>query len=253
MTIDRAEATRRGQSPRKTAAKPGTTEKAEARRFVQTKTVVMMSDAFRACDYSARCVFQELSARLQWASGQSEPINNGRLWLSREEWQKAGFAPATVTRAVKQLIKVGLLYRSRAGGIGRGCSEYALTCYAPTKDSNGLFFNGFRKDAWAKYTQPPKKTRESKVNRDRFKNDELPPENSDYRIKSEPSARIISVHQEAESTNLQVRNSCCSAVLSSVKVLKREEKIRRPLFGSPFLIRRQVTADRGITPRRSIQ
>ncbi len=207
MTTDRAEATRRGQSPRRTAARSGQTEKAEARRFVQIKTVVMMSEAWSACDYSARCAFLELSARLQWASGMTEPINNGRLWLSREEWQKAGFSPATVTRAVKQLIKVGLLYRTRAGGIGRGCSEYALSCYAPTKNSNGLFFSGFRKDAWAKYTKPPKKTRESKVNRARFKNDSLPPENRDYRIKSEPSARIKSVHQESESTTLQVRKT----------------------------------------------
>ena len=252
MTADRAEA-RRGLVPRKPHVSK---DKTEARRFVQVKTVVMMSDAWRDCDYSARCAFLELSGRLQWASGQPEPLNNGQLWLSRSEWERAGFAPATVTRATKQLIKVGLLYRTRSGGISRGCSEYAITCYSLTKDTNGLFCGGFRKDAWAKYIAAPaesKKCRESKVNRARFKNDSLPPENRDYRIKSEPSARIISVHQEAESTNLQGRNSCCSAVLSSVKVMKREEKIRRPLFGSPFLIRRQVTADRGIAPGRSIQ
>ena len=251
MTTSRGDTKRRGQSSRKTNA-----EKPEARRFVQIKTVILMSDAWRDCDFSARSAFIELSARLQWASGQPEPVNNGRLWLSRDEWHKAGFAPATVTRATKQLIKVGLVYRSRSGGIGRGCSEYAMTCYAPTKDSAGLFFSGFRKDAWAKYVPPPKKTRESKVNRDRFKNDELPHENGEKQIKSEPSTRIKSVHQEAESTNLQeskARLLACSIVFSAVKELKREEKIRRPLFGSPYLIRRQVTADRGIDSRRSIQ
>lgn len=150
------------------------TEKAEAKRFVQIKTVVLMSDAWRHMDFSARCAFIELSARLQWATGQSEPVNNGHLWLSRGEWERAGFSPATVTRCTKALVAVGLLYRTRAGGIGRGCSEYAMTCYAPTRDTTGLFFNGFRKDAWAKFIAPPKKTRESKVNRDRFKFDELP-------------------------------------------------------------------------------
>lgn len=175
----------------------------EARRFVQVKTVVMLSDAWRDCDYSARCAFLELSARLQWVAGQSEPVNNGRLWLSRSEWERAGFSPATVTRALNQLVKTGLVYRAKTGGIGRGCSEYALTCYAPVKDTSGLFFQGFRKDAWSKYAAQPadsKKTRVSKVNRRRFKNDDLPPERGDKEIKSEQAPAIKSVHQEPEST-----------------------------------------------------
>lgn len=236
--VSRADNRRGSQMPRKVTTQ-SYSEKAEARRFVQIKSVLLMSDAWRDCDYSARCVFIELSARLQWASGQPEPINNGRLWLSREEWDKAGFAPATVTRGIKQLLKVGILYRARCGGIGRGCSEYALTCYAPTKDAEGLFFNGFRKDAWAKYVQAPKKTRESKMNRDRFKNDELPPENSDYRIKSEPDARIKSVHQEAESTNLQERKIHALCVTPAPLA-------RVPSYETTKLIRRQITADRGM-------
>ena len=203
----RADNRRGSHVPRKTTIQSHS-EKAEARRFIQIKSVLLMSDAWRDCDYSARCVFIELSARLQWSSGQPEPINNGRLWLNRDEWDKAGFAPATVTRAIKQLIRAGILYRARSGGIGRGCSEYALTCYAPTKDATGLFFNGFRKDAWAKYSALPKKPRKSKVDRGRFKNDELPHENGGYPIKSEPSARIKSVHQETESTSLQRKESC---------------------------------------------
>ena len=237
---NRAENRRGSQTPRKNASQTPS-EKAEARRFVQIKTVVLMSDAWRDCDYSTRCAFIELSSCLQWASGQPEPLNNGRLWLSREEWEKAGFAPATVTRATKQLIKVGLLYRTRAGGIGRGCSEYALTCYAPTKETNGLFFNGFKKDAWAKYVAPasePKKSRESKVNRDRFKNDELPPENSDYQIKSELGARIKSEHQEAESTNLQEGKPRELGSATSTSHRSRT-------YANPQLIRRQTTADRG--------
>ena len=201
---DRAEAIRRGQTPRKANA-----EKPEAKRFIQFKTVVTMSDAWRDCNYAARCVYMELSARLQWASGQSEPINNGRLWLSRAEWDRAGFAPATVTRATKQLVKVGLIYRTRSGGIGRGCSEYALTCYAPTKDTTGLFLHGFRKDAWSKYVLTPvqKKNRGSKMNRDRFKNDSLPHENDDKEIKFEQVPVIKSVHQESKSTTLQITSS----------------------------------------------
>lgn len=229
--MDRAESIRRGSPPRKAS----NTEKAEAKRFVQIKTVLLMSDAWRDCDYSARCAFLEFSARLKWATGQPEPTNNGRLWLTRDEWLKAGFAPATVTRSIQQLIKTGLIYRARTGGIGRGCSEYALTCYAPTKDSTGLFFNGFRKDAWAKYSPLPEKTHESKVNRDRFKNDSLPLENSEYRIKSEPSARIKSVHQESESTSLQGDEFPAAATAS---------RPRKPLT-SPLAIRLSLTADRG--------
>lgn len=181
-------------------------ENPEARRFVQVKTVVMTSDAWRDCDYSARVAYFELSARLQWVSGKSEPVNNGHLWLSRTEWEKAAFSSATVTRAIKQLIKVGLIYRTRSGGIGRGCNEFALTSYPLTKERTGLFCAGFRKDAWANYVPPPapeQKTRESNVNRDRFTFDELPPENGDKQIKSKQAPRIIFKHQEAESTNLQ--------------------------------------------------
>ena len=235
---NRADNRRGSQIPRKSTIQSHS-EKAEARRFVQIKSVLLMSDAWRDCDYSARCVFIELSARLQWTSGQSEPINNGRLWLSREEWDKAGFAPATVTRAIKQLVKVGILYRARCGGIGRGCSEYALTCYAPTKDAKGLFFNGFRKDAWAKYTRQPKKSRESKMNRDRFNNDELPPENGDYQIKNEPSTRIKSVHQESESTNLRGGKTQALGVTHA-------QKPRAPSYETTQLIRRLTTADRGM-------
>ena len=200
MAVDRTEQSRRGQVSRKSAA---ASSSAEARQFVQIKTVVTMSDAYRDCDYSARCVLLELCARLKWVSGQSEPTNNGRLWLSREEWTKAGFAPATVTRALQKLVKVGLVYRTRSGGIGRGCSEYALTFYTATKDTNGLFFQSFRKNAWSSYKAEPKKPRQSNLNRARFKNDALPPEMGEKQIKSEQAPGIISEHQESESTILR--------------------------------------------------
>ena len=240
---NRADTRRGGQTPRNNNTPQTASEKAEAKRFVQIKTVVLMSDAWRDCEFSARCAFIELSSRLQWASGQPEPLNNGRLWLSRDEWKKADFATATVSRATKQLIKVGLLYRTRAGGIGRGCSEYALTCYPLTKDTSGLFCSGFRKDAWAKYVAPapepePEKTRESKVNRDRFKNDSLPPENGDYQIKSEPDTRIKFEHQESESTNLQGRKARASPVIHSKNRLALA-------YASPHLIRRQTTSGNG--------
>ena len=236
MGADRNEASRRGlPSSTKAGAKN------EARQFVQIKTVVMTSDAYRASTASARCVLLELCARLKWVSGQPEPTNNGRLWLSREEWEKAGFAPATVTRSLKELVKHGLVYRARSGGIGRGCSEYAVTFYGLTKDTDGLFFQGFRKNAWANFTPEQKKHRESKLNRDRFKNDSLPPENSNKEIKTEPSKRIIFEHQESESTSLRVSDS--GAGLYSAHQ-PRHNRPRKPAT-SPFCIRLNRTADRG--------
>ena len=174
-------------------------ENPEARRFIQIKTVVKMSDAWNDCTFASRCAFVELSARMQWVAGQSEPTNNGRLWLSRAEWERAGFAPATVTRAMKQLIKVGLLYRTHLGGIGRGCSEYAITCYSLPKDTSGMFCAGFRKDAWARYVSAPdesQKSRQSKVDQRLFRNDALPDENVVKPIKSEQAPATISEHQE---------------------------------------------------------
>ena len=235
MATDRTESTRRGQSAVKTTTK---TASSEARQFVQIKTVVTMSDAYRACDYSARCALLELCARLKWVSGQPEPINNGRLWLSRDEWAKAGFAPATVTRALQKLVKVGLIYRTRSGGIGRGCSEYALTFYAPTKDTDGLFFQGFRKNAWSGYVAEPKKTRESNLNKARFKNDELPPEMGEKQIKFEQAPVIKSVHQESESTSLRGITGMETAHT------QRRNRARKPMT-SPLAIRLSLTSDRG--------
>jgi len=227
----------------KSITPPATTlrpENPEAKRFVQVKTVIMMSDAWRDCDYSARCAFLELSARLQWVYGQTEPVNNGRLWLSREEWNKAGFSSATVTRSIKKLIKNGLIYRTRTGGIGRGCNEFALTCYSPTKDTSGLYFQGFRKNAWDKFvTPPPKKNLGSKVNRRRFSNDELPPQNSKKEIKSKQAPAINFKQQESKSTNLTE---------SEAHRLRRvtEHSRHPPSFRSRLLIRQTTTADRGL-------
>lgn len=235
MATDRVELFKRGQSLTKTTTKAALSE---ARQFVQIKTVVTMSNAYRACDYSARCALLEMCARLKWVSGQPEPINNGRLWLSREEWAKAGFAPATVTRALQKLVKVGLIYRTRSGGIGRGCSEYALTFYAPTKDTDGLFFQGFRKNAWSGYVAAPKKTRESNLNKARFKNDELPPEIGEKQIKSEQAPVIKSEHQESESTSLKEVAGMNAAHQT------RANRPRKPQ-ASPLAIRLSLTADRG--------
>jgi len=226
MATDRTEASRRGQARSKSAA---ASSSAEARQFVQIKTVVTMSDAYRDCDYSTRCVLLELCARLKWVSGQPEPTNNGRLWLSRDEWTKAGFAPATVTRSLQQLVKVGLVYRTRSGGIGRGCSEYALTFYAPTKDTDGLFFQCFRKNAWSSYKAEPKKPRESNLNRDRFKNDELPAEMGEKQIKFEQAPVIKSEHQESESTNLRVKTPLFRVAINKPARLHDHTNSPRPL------------------------
>lgn len=228
---DRVEQQGGGRTTRKAVAP-------EARRFLQIKTVVLMSDAWRDCDYSARAAYVELSASLQWVSGKSDPINNGRIWISREAWEKSGFAAATITRAMKQLIKVGLIYRTRTGGIGRGCSEYALTCFPLTRDTSGLFCKAFVKDAWAKYVAPSaqeRKNRVSKLNRNRFTSDELPRKNCDYRIKSEPTVAIKNEHQESESTNLQ----------GSLTRTGGYDEPRPPSLATTLLIRRGTTMDRG--------
>ena len=204
MGIDRTESSRRGQSSRRSKKH---TDNPQAKRFVQIKTVVMQSAAWQSCNYSVRCVFLELSGCLRWVSGQSEPVNNGHLWLSRSQWEEAGFASATVTRAIKHLIKVGLVFRTRTGGIGRDCSEYALTCFPLTEDTDNLFCKGFVKDAWSKYVPDEKKSQASKVNQHRFKNDSLPIENSDKEIKFEQQAQIKCEHQESKSTNLLQREA----------------------------------------------
>lgn len=191
-------------------------DKAEAKRFLQIKTVVHESDAFRYCTYAARCVYMELSARLKWVSGQRDPANNGHLWLSREQWAAARFSSATVTRSIRQLIKHGLIFRTRSGGIGRGCSMYALTCLPLSKDRDGIFCKGFVKDAWADYVPKEsiaKKNRESNVNRTRVNADLLPPESDDKVIISKPDPSITFNHQESESTNL----GDCEAPAGSIR------------------------------------
>lgn len=227
MTIDRAEATRRGQSTqRKTSTK---------HPYAAIDHRVIDSPAFADLKPSAAKLLILLCRQLT-------KDNNGHLHAAFKWCKDRGIGSEhTLRDAIADLIAHGFIHRTRSHGANGAWAHYAVT-WLPVKDRQGLFLEAFTPYAWRDWKSPEKKTTRQKVmdqsGRNCSFNPEIPAETAGCRGAKSADNELM---------------PCSSAVLSSVKVLKREEKIRRPLFGSPFLIRRQVTADRGITPGRSIQ
>ena len=227
MTIDRVEATRRGQSTqRKTSTK---------HPYAAIEHRVIDSPAYADLSFSARSLLVLLARQLS-------KDNNGHLQATYKYLRGFGFdSERTITRCVKELIAHGIIYRTRCGGYQQGASLYAVT-WLTVKDKDGLFLDGFKPCAWRDWKQEEKKSPPAKMQDTHGKNGVLTP--------SATAKNTGGTPRKSADNELM---PCSSSVLRHVKVLKGEEKIRRPLFGSPFLIRRQVTADRGISPGRSIQ
>lgn len=227
MTIDRVEATRRGQS------KNAKGEKTHPYASIDHR--VIDSPAFADMRPTAKVLLLLLARQFNGR-------NNGHLQATYSWCKERGIGSEhTLQAAIAELIAHGFLYRTKSHGANKVWAKYALT-WLPIQEKEGLFTGGWKQLAWRDW-----KPSEKKATR---KNCSMVPAESAVSI---PDS--LQKVQEVGGQKLQTMNlmPCSSAVLSSAKVLKREEKTRRPLFGSPFLIRRQVTADRGIAPRGAIQ
>ena len=142
MATDRTESTRRGQSLTKTTT---------THRYAAIEHRVIDSPAFVAMTFSARSLLLEMARQLT-------KDNNGHLQATYSYMQRHGFSENTLSRAIADLIRHGMIYRTRSGGYQQGAAQYAVT-WLPIRNRQGLFLDGFKPCAWRDWQpeQPTKK------------------------------------------------------------------------------------------------
>lgn len=141
MATDRTESTRRGQSLAKTTTK---------HPYAAIEHRVIDSPAFVALTFSARSLLLEVARQLT-------KDNNGHLQATHSYMQRHGFSENTLSRAIADLIKHGMIYRTRSGGYQQGAAQYAVT-WLPIRNRQGIFLDGFKPCAWRDW-QPEEATK----------------------------------------------------------------------------------------------
>lgn len=109
---------------------------------------VVDSLAYADLSFSARSLLQLLVRQLT-------KTNNGTLIAAASYLGPYGFSDRTITRATKELISHGFVYRTRCGGYQKGASMYAVTWLSITR-KEGLFLDGFVICAWRNWKAPEK-------------------------------------------------------------------------------------------------
>ncbi len=125
---------------------------------------VIDSPAYAALTFSARSLLVLITRQLT-------KDNNGHLQATHSYMRRFGFSVNTLSRAIRQLIAHGMIYRSRSGGYQKGAAQYAVTWISITK-REGLFLNGFQSCAWRNWEPAEKKSRAPKMRSNSIKNGE---------------------------------------------------------------------------------
>ena len=141
---DRTEARERGQSKGSLSAHP----------IMAIEKRVLDSEAYAALTFSARSVLDQLSKALTKGG-------NGHIFVTKDQWEQAGINPKTVTRALAELRNHGFIFKTRTGGLGRGCSRYAVT-WLPVTKKDGLSLQGFKTCAWRDWKPAAAQTRKKR-------------------------------------------------------------------------------------------
>lgn len=140
MATDRTEQSRRGQSA---------TKKTTKHPYAAIDHRVIDSPAYADLTFSARSLLQLLVRQ------HTKPNNNGHLQATHSYMERFGFSDRTLTRAIKELIGHGFVYRTRCGGYQQGASQYAVT-WLPIEKRTGLYLDGFLHCAWRHWEAPKK-------------------------------------------------------------------------------------------------
>jgi hypothetical protein len=127
---------------------------------------VIDSHAYADLTFSARGLLVLIARQLT-------KNNNGHLQATFTYMERFGFSVNTLSRATKELIAHGFIYRSKSGGFHQGAAQYALTWLSVT-NTNEIFMASFKSCAWRDWTPPDanplKKTRPPKVRQHSIKN-----------------------------------------------------------------------------------
>ena len=103
----------------------------------------MDSEAYADLTFSARSLLDVVGRQL------GVPNNNGHLLTAYSYIKKFGFdSDRTVTRATKELIEHGFLFKTKTGGYQRGVGKFAVTWLPLSSDLTGLSASGFKPNAW---------------------------------------------------------------------------------------------------------
>ena len=109
--------------------------------YAATEHRVIDSLAYADLSFSARALLVIITRQLS-------KNNNGRLMATYSYMHKFGFdSEHTISRAIKELIAHGMIYRARSGGYQQGAAQYAVTWLSITS-KEGLFLAGFVPYAW---------------------------------------------------------------------------------------------------------
>lgn len=122
---------------------------------------VIDSEAYADLTYAARALLVLITRQLT-------KDNNGHLQATFSYMKRFGFSENTLSRAIRDLISHGVIFRTRSGGYQQGAAKYAVTWLPISKIIDGLFLHTFKPCAWrdwkpATKKSPPKKLRETSL------------------------------------------------------------------------------------------
>lgn len=138
--------------------------------FAAIEWRVIDSPAYADLTFSARSLLVLITRQL----GKD---NNGHLQATFTYMERFGFSVNTLSRATRELITHGMIYKTKSGGFHLGAAKFAVT-WLPVKNTHGIFMQGFKPCAWRDWTpETPKekKTRPPKLRAHSLKNGELKP------------------------------------------------------------------------------
>lgn len=116
---------------------------------------VIDSPAYADLTFSARSLLVLIARQLS-------KDNNGHLQATFTYMERFGFSVNTLSRATRELIAHGFIYRTKSGGFHLGAAKFAVTWLSITQ-KNGIFLAGFKPCAWRDWLLPEKKSRPPKV------------------------------------------------------------------------------------------
>lgn len=145
MARDSHEAAERGQHSKPSKRHP----------YFALEWRVIDSQAYADLTFSAPALLDVVGRQL------TVPNNNGHLLTAYSYVKKFGFdSDRTGTRATKELIEHGLLFKTKTGGYQRGVGKFAVTWLPLSSDLNGLSPSGFKAHAWRNWKPDTKAEKE---------------------------------------------------------------------------------------------
>ncbi len=178
---------------------------------------VIDSPSYADLTFSARSLLVLLTRQLS-------KDNNGHLQATFTYMERFGFSVNTLSRATRELISHGLIYRTKSGGFHQGAAQFAVT-WLTVKNTHGIFMQGFKPCAWRDWQPVEKKSRPPKVRQHSIKNGErttpaTTKSEADSPPKSEhielvPIEGVISKHSEGKSKQRKYREHPLAIKLKS--------------------------------------